>query len=89
MAGAIGLMTLGVMSRATLGHTGRDLHAGGATIALFAGLVGSVAARLAAGAWPMVAMPLSSVAGVLWIAAFGGFALVYGPVLMRPKLVRA
>lgn len=34
--GAMGTMTLAVMTRAILGHTGRDLHAGPGTMAIFA-----------------------------------------------------
>jgi uncharacterized protein involved in response to NO len=35
-AGAIGTMTLAVMTRASLGHTGREIKAGGATLAIYA-----------------------------------------------------
>jgi uncharacterized protein involved in response to NO len=85
MAGVIGLMTLGVMTRATLGHTGQDLHAGLATTSIYLAIIGSVAMRLLAGAFPDIATPLYSLAALLWIAAFGGFAAVYGPLLVRPK----
>ncbi|WCR10502.1 NnrS family protein [Paracoccus stylophorae] len=84
LAGAIGTMTMAVMSRATLGHTGRALHAGAGTTAIYLALTGSVAARLLAGlaAAPGWMMHLS--AG-LWIAAFAGFVAIYGPMLVRPK----
>lgn len=85
MAGAIGLMTLAVMTRATLGHTGRNLHAGPATLCIYLALIGSVAVRLAAGAFPDVAMDLYNLAALLWVAAFGGFAVVYGPMLLTSK----
>ncbi len=39
MAGAIGLMTLAVMTRATLGHTGQALTAGAGTVAIYMALV--------------------------------------------------
>ncbi|MEM8958096.1 MAG: NnrS family protein [Pseudomonadota bacterium] len=87
MAGGIGLMTLAVMTRATLGHTGRALVAGPGTLALYACVVGSVALRVLADmvpAWSMLGYGLS---GALWIAGFGGFAMLYGPMLLRPKLV--
>jgi uncharacterized protein involved in response to NO len=83
MGGAIGLMTLAVMSRATLGHTGRPLEAGAGTVAVYAALILSVLVRVAAGAWPMQASLLHAVSGLLWIAAFGGFAAIYGPRLLR------
>ncbi|MEM8793709.1 MAG: NnrS family protein [Pseudomonadota bacterium] len=39
MAGAIGMMTLAVMTRASLGHTGRVLTAGSATMAVYLSLI--------------------------------------------------
>lgn len=81
MTGAIGGMTLAVMTRATLGHTGQALTADKATVAIYLCLFAAVAARLAAAAAP----GLSHVAGLLWLAAFGGFVLAYGPSLLRPK----
>lgn len=83
MAGAIGAMTLAVMTRATRGHTGRDLVADKWTVAIYLCLFGSVIARLMGGQFP----PLLSAAGLLWMAAFGGFALIYGPMLARAKPV--
>jgi uncharacterized protein involved in response to NO len=88
MAGAIGLMTLGVMTRATLGHTGQNLHAGPATIGIYLAIIGSVAMGLSASALPDMAMPLYGLSAVFWITAFGGFAVAYGPLLMRPKPAR-
>ncbi len=84
-AGAIGLMTLAVMTRASLGHTGRPLSAGPGTAALYVLILGTVAARLAAGIWPGMAQPLYHLSAGLWIAAFVGFALLYGPLLVTPR----
>lgn len=84
MAGAIGLMTLAVMTRATLGHSGRELRAGPATLCIYLALVGSVASRLGAGAFPGQAMHAYGLSAFLWIGAFGGFALVYGSLLLAP-----
>jgi uncharacterized protein involved in response to NO len=83
MAGAVGLMTLAVMTRATLGHTGQALTAGPGTVTIYLALVFAVLARFAAGIWPDLAGPLHTGAGLGWITAFGGFALVYGPLLLR------
>ncbi|MDE3239268.1 MAG: NnrS family protein [Paracoccaceae bacterium] len=82
MAGAVGLMTLAVMTRATLGHTGQALTAGPGTIAVYLALILAVLARLVAGMVPAVAMPLYHVAGAAWIAAFAGYAILYGPLLL-------
>lgn len=83
MAGAIGLMTLAVMTRATLGHTGQALTAGAGTVAIYLALILSVLARVAGGVWPEFSGTLNSLAGLSWIFAFGGFALVYGAHLLR------
>lgn len=84
MAGAIGLMTLAVMTRATLGHSGLPLTATRATAAIYFALIGAVVARLAYGFWPGTPGLLHIAAG-LWIASFTGFVLVFGPVLVRPR----
>ncbi|TDK49640.1 NnrS family protein [Antarcticimicrobium luteum] len=83
MAGALGLMTLAVMTRATLGHTGQALRAGPVTVAIYAGLILSVLTRFAAGIWPE--MILYQLSGGLWTAAFLGFAVGYGPLLSRAR----
>lgn len=90
MAGGIGLMTLGVMSRATLGHTGQALAAGPGTCVIYGAMMISVLARVAAGIWPSAANWLYVLAGAGWILAFGGFSVLYGPLLLRvaPKKAR-
>lgn len=83
MVGAIGLMTLALMTRATLGHTGQNLTAEAGTVAIYLALILSVFARVAGGVWPEVSGPLHAMAGLFWIAAFGGFAIIYGALLLR------
>lgn len=85
MAGAFATMTLAVMVRATLGHTGQDLRAGPATVAVFMAVIGAMVARLCAGVWPDSAMVLYTLSAALWIGAFGGFAVLMGPSLLRRK----
>lgn len=89
MAGAIGLMTLAVMTRATLGHTGQELHAGNGTVALYLLGIGSVVLRLLAGLLPPMASVLYDLSALGWVLTFGGFAVLYGPLLLRPKPPRA
>jgi uncharacterized protein involved in response to NO len=83
--GAIGTMTLAVMTRATLGHTGRELTAGPGTTAIFilisAAAVSRIAAGLAAGGY----LTLLALAGAAWIGAFALFVALYAPMLMRPR----
>lgn len=83
MGGALGLMTRAVMTRATLGHTGQDLHAGVGTVAIYSLLVISVMLRVAVGAWPAATGFLYSGSGITWVAAFGGFVVFYGRLLLR------
>ncbi len=84
MAGTIGLMTMAVMTRATLGHTGQALTAGRGTTALYVCVLAAMLLRLLAGVWPMQANILYALAGLAWIGAYGGFAVLYGPLLLRP-----
>lgn len=86
MAGAAGTMTLAVMTRATLGHTGQTLTAGRGTVGLYLALLTAVLARLAAGLWPDHATLLHMLSALAWIAAFSGFALVFGPAILRRRV---
>lgn len=83
MAGATGLMTLAVMTRATLGHTGQALTAGAGTVMIYVTLTVSVLSRVVAGMWPEFSGPMHLMAGLFWITAFGGFAVIYGALLLR------
>ena len=84
-AGAIGTMTLAVMTRASLGHTGRALSAGPGTKAIYFLVTLATVARLAV---PMAGehmLFMLSFAGVAWSAAFGLFVVLYGGPLAQPK----
>jgi len=87
-AGAMGTMILAVMSRATLGHTGRALHAGrGLTLAY--GLVTVAAlARIGAAMVQELYDPLLMVAAAAWIGAFAVFLAVCGPMLLMRRPTR-
>ncbi|WP_224825936.1 NnrS family protein [Cognatishimia sp. MH4019] len=89
MSGAIGLMTLAVMTRATLGHTGQTLRAGSGTLAIYSAVMLATVLRVAADIWPLFATELYSAAGLAWLVAFGGFALLYGPLLLRAAPAKA
>lgn len=84
-AGAIGLMTLAVMTRASLGHTGQALSAGRGTQGIY--LLALCAALLRMIAGFVGAMVLTEMAAVAWIGAFGGFVLLYGPLLAQRQPV--
>lgn len=82
MAGAAGIMTLAVMTRASLGHTGQALTASAATQAIYASIVVAAVARICAAVAPAHSEALLHVAAFGWAAAFFGFALVFGPLLL-------
>lgn len=83
--GGIGTMTLAMMSRVSLGHTGRTLRAADAVVVAYVILQLAVLARIAGGLG-LVDYALSVAAsGTMWSVAFGLFALVYLPILLRPR----
>ena len=84
-AGAVGLMTLAIMTRATLGHTGRPLTAGTATRTIYALVLAGAALRVAAPWLPLDQMAVMMLSGLLWSGGFLGFVLVYGPMLLRRR----
>jgi uncharacterized protein involved in response to NO len=84
-AGAIGTMTLAVMTRASLGHTGRALTAGFMTVVIYGGVVAAAVLRIASALAPQLTLTLIPAAGVAWTVAFLGFALAYGPLLALPR----
>lgn len=82
--GGVGLMTLAVMTRATLGHTGRALVASRATVLVYGLVLVAALARIAAAFPSPLDVALLQLAGTAWAAAFAGFAAVYGPMMLRP-----
>ncbi len=80
-AGAAGLMTLAVMTRASLGHTGQALVASAETQLIYALAAIAACARIGAATVPQWNEPLLWLSGLAWAAAFIGFAIAYGPAL--------
>ena len=85
MVGAAGVMTLAVMTRASLGHTGNALVASAATQAIYAAVVIAALARIWASLQPDWSEPLLQISVLGWVIAYFGFAAVYGPLLVRAK----
>jgi uncharacterized protein involved in response to NO len=88
-AGAIATMILGVMPRVTLGHTGRDLTANRATVAIFILINLAAVTRVCASWHPAFMMILLALAAACWITAFALFEIVYGPMLLTRQPARA
>ncbi|RAI43337.1 NnrS family protein [Rhodoplanes roseus] len=83
--GAAGTMTLAVMTRATRGHTGWALKAPPTTRLIYLAVLSAAVLRILAALLPDLAGPLLWSAALAWVAAFWGFCLAYGPMLLRPR----
>ncbi len=88
--GAVGGMTLAMMSRASLGHTGRDLTAArpitwAYLLVAGAALLRYLGAEVGAGWYDWSVL----ISGALWLAAYILFLAVYWPVLTMPRRASA
>ena len=84
-AGAIGTMTLAVMTRASLGHTGHAIATDRTTLAIYSAVTAGAVLRVAAPFAPDFYGILLASGGSLWSAAFAMFALRYGPLLLGAR----
>ena len=85
--GAIGGLTLGMMTRTARGHTGRPLQAGTAELAMFLVVQSAAVVRVGGGiAAPAHYLASVQLSGVLWAVAFGLYAVRYWPVLTRARI---
>ena len=84
-AGAIGTMTLAVMTRASLGHTGRPLVAGRGTTTIYGLVTLAAVLRLLAPLGGAQYLLLLLIAGAAWSTAFGSFVVLYARPLLLPR----
>ncbi|KIC36751.1 NnrS family protein [Leisingera sp. ANG-M7] len=84
--GAIGGMTLAVMMRATMGHSGRPLVAGPALTVAFMLLLGAVAARVTGSEELVAGLDGITLSAGLWTAGFALMVLKTGPWLVTRRL---
>ena len=84
-AGAMATMILAMMTRATLGHTGRELKASTATTMIYILVTIGALGRVAAPLLPMDYMLAVRLSGIAWGGAFLLFLLVYGPKLLGAR----
>ena len=87
-AGGIGLLTIGMMSRVSLGHTGRNVFdPPGIIFWSFAALLFGAIVRVI---FPLFAMGLYTywvaISQLLWIIAFAVFVYVYAPMLLTARV---
>ncbi|MDF2095071.1 NnrS family protein [Aquibaculum arenosum] len=82
-AGAAGTMILAVMTRASLGHSGRDLTADAGTSLCYLLVTVAAAMRVIAPALPGIEITLLAASALAWIGGFGLFVALYAPLLLR------
>lgn len=85
-AGAMSTMILAVMTRATLGHTGRDLVAGPLTwLCYILVTIGALLRVTSSLGWVAFGSSME-IAGLFWIGAFTIFLFGYAPMLLSPRI---
>lgn len=84
--GTVGVMTLAIMTRASLGHTGRPKHAGPLTLCIYLLVNLGAILRVFGPATDLPTNIVLGVAAVAWSGSYLLFALVYGPFLLRPSI---
>jgi len=85
LAGAVALMIMAVMTRATLGHTGNALVAKPATVAAYLLLLAAALLRVFSTLAGEAALVVLMAAALCWVAGFVLFLSVYAPMLMLPR----
>ena len=82
--GAVGLMTLGVMTRAALGHSGRSLKPARRTVAAYGLVALAAVVRVFGVQWGDAQMALH-ISAVIWSLAFLSYLSVYAPICLYPR----
>jgi uncharacterized protein involved in response to NO len=88
-AGAMATMILAVMTRASLGHTGRELKADSATVVVYALVTAGAVLRVCASLGLVDFTFGIEIAGLAWGGALSLFLVAYAPVLWKPRLGEA
>ncbi|MCB0364995.1 MAG: NnrS family protein [Bdellovibrionaceae bacterium] len=85
--GGFGILILGMISRVSLGHTGRPIHASPGIVLAYVLLILATLLRVA---WPLINSahyPLAvTSSGILWILSFLIFVSYYLPILWQPRI---
>jgi uncharacterized protein involved in response to NO len=87
--GGVGGMTLSVMTRAALGHTGRALQVRGEVVLAYVLIPLAAIARFVGSALPEFYYSGVLISGGLWLFAFALFSISYLPILTGPRLDRS
>lgn len=84
-AGGVGTMTMAIMTRAILGHSGRRLSAGRATIAIYTLIVTGAFLRVFSEIIAIDYIFITAISGILWAGGFVLFAFIYGPYCLAAQ----
>ncbi|MGH7930372.1 MAG: NnrS family protein, partial [Candidatus Binatia bacterium] len=85
--GGIGVLTLGMMARVSLGHTGRPLKVSTPVALAFVLInLAAVLRGILPIAFPQWLAQLVALSGSLWVAAFAIFLVIYAPILTQPRI---
>ena len=88
--GPIATTIVAVMTRTSLGHTGRELNLDPLTIAAYGLLAAATIVRVLAPAWPGANyLVVVAISAALWAGAFAAFLWVYAPILMGRRSRRS
>lgn len=83
--GAIGGMTLGMMARVSLGHTGRELAINKMVISAFVLMLAAAVVRSSVSLLPLDYMTVMYISGGLWVCAWALFLVRYTHILIKPR----
>jgi len=85
--GAIGGLTIGMMTRTARGHTGRPLTADGFEVTCYVLVQLAAAIRVFGGMlWPAIYLTTVIASALCWASAFALYAIRYWPVLARARI---
>ena len=85
MVGVIGVMTIAMMTRVSLGHSGRAISSTRAITAIYVSVILAALLRITSEFMPDLSYLLYASA-TAWIVGFAGFAIAYYPILAKPRV---
>ncbi|WP_192889110.1 NnrS family protein [Vibrio bathopelagicus] len=83
--GGMGVMILSMISRVSLGHTGRTIAIGKLMTAALIAIVFAFIVRVFGGYFTHNIVYIITLSSALWIAAYSCFTVLYLPILIKPK----
>ncbi|WP_286263495.1 NnrS family protein [Thalassotalea atypica] len=84
--GAMGSMILSMISRVSLGHTGRQIIVGKAMTFALVAIIFSFVVRVFGGYWLEDYMEVINTAVFFWVVGYGSFFVLYLPILTKPRV---